>query len=72
MTDRAGEAHRMAQRLNAAARDAAVRRVKIITTGVVAVGVLGTLGLGVAIAAGTPDKPATTTSTVAHTGYGEE
>jgi hypothetical protein len=62
----------MAQRLNPAARDAAVRRVVLMTTGVVAFGVLGTVGLGVAIAAGTPDKPATSTSTVAPTGYGEE
>jgi hypothetical protein len=62
----------MAQRLNPAARDAAVRRVALITAGVVAFGVLGTVGLGAAIAAGTPDKPATTTSTVAPTGYGEE
>lgn len=44
------------QRLNPAARDAAVRRISLITTGVVALGLSGTIGLGVAIASGIPVK----------------
>jgi hypothetical protein len=44
------------QRLNPAARDAAVRRIAVITTGVVTLGLAGTVGLGVAIAAGIPEK----------------
>lgn len=46
----------MAQRLNPAARDAAVRRITMITTGVVALGLAGTVGLGVTIASATPVK----------------
>ncbi|CAM3293574.1 hypothetical protein KIPE111705_00180 [Kibdelosporangium persicum] len=40
----------MAQRLNPAARDSAVGRVRMITTGVVALGLAGTMGLGFTIA----------------------
>ncbi|ONI89830.1 hypothetical protein ALI144C_03800 [Actinosynnema sp. ALI-1.44] len=40
----------MAQRLNAAARDAAASRVTLITTGVVSLSLAGTIGLGYGIA----------------------
>ncbi|MBE1469776.1 hypothetical protein H4W33_008850 [Kibdelosporangium phytohabitans] len=40
----------MAQRLNPAARDAAASRVTFITTGVVSLGLAGTIGLGYGIA----------------------
>ncbi|MBP2325785.1 hypothetical protein JOF56_006170 [Kibdelosporangium banguiense] len=50
------------QRLNPAARDAAVRRITLITTGVVALGLTGTVGLGVAIASGIPAKPDTSSN----------
>jgi outer membrane biosynthesis protein TonB len=46
----------MAQRLNAAARDAALNRISLITAGVVALGLAGTVSLGVAVASATPDK----------------
>ncbi len=46
----------MAQRLSAAARDAALTRISLITAGVVALGLAGTVGLGVAVASETPDK----------------
>nr|WP_042192129.1 hypothetical protein [Kibdelosporangium sp. MJ126-NF4]CEL20506.1 hypothetical protein [Kibdelosporangium sp. MJ126-NF4]CTQ97730.1 hypothetical protein [Kibdelosporangium sp. MJ126-NF4] len=39
----------MAQRLDPAARDAAVGRVRMITTGIVALGLAGTVGLGFGI-----------------------
>lgn len=44
----------MAQRLHPVARDAAVRRIAMITTGVVVASLAGTVGLGAAIAAATP------------------
>ncbi|TCO53659.1 hypothetical protein [Actinocrispum wychmicini] len=50
----------MAQRLSPAARDAAVNRVRMITAGIVVLGVAGTVGLGMAIAAETVVKPAVT------------
>jgi hypothetical protein len=53
----------MAQRLNPAARDAALSRITLITTGVVALGLAGTVGLGVAIAAETPTKAAPVSDT---------
>ncbi|MET0132167.1 MAG: hypothetical protein ABW215_01090 [Kibdelosporangium sp.] len=46
----------MAQRLNPAARDAAVSRTGIMTAGVVLLGLAGTVGLGVSVAAATPVK----------------
>jgi hypothetical protein len=46
----------MAQRLNAAARDAALNRISLVTAGVVALGLAGTVGLGVAVASATPVK----------------
>jgi hypothetical protein len=48
----------MAQRLSAAARDAAVKRVNFITTGAVVLGLAGTVGLGMSIASMIPVKPA--------------
>lgn len=51
----------MGQRLSPAARDAAVKRVWMITAGVVVLGVAGTVGLGTAIAAQTPAKQTTAT-----------
>ncbi|MET0233369.1 MAG: hypothetical protein ABW224_01890 [Kibdelosporangium sp.] len=56
------------QRLNPAARDAAVRRITLLTTGVVALGLTGTVGLGAAIAAGIPVKA----DTSANAAYEEE
>lgn len=56
----------MAQRLHPVARDAAVRRIAMITTGVVAASLAGTVGLGAAIAAATP-----TPSKSNKTDYGE-
>lgn len=56
----------MAQRLHPVARDAAVRRIAMITTGVVAASLAGTVGLGAAIAAATP-----TPSKGNKTDYGE-
>jgi|SRR5687767_9840200 hypothetical protein len=53
----------MAQRLNPAARDAAVRRITMITTGVVGLGLAGTVGLGVTIASATPVKNKTKPAT---------
>lgn len=57
------------QRLDPAARDAAVRRIAVITTGVVTLGLAGTVGLGVAIAAGIPEKD--TVDTTGATAYEE-
>ena len=44
----------MTQRLHRVARDAAVSRVTVITAGVVAVGIAGTIGFGMAVASATP------------------
>jgi hypothetical protein len=49
----------MAQRLDPAARDAAVNRVNLITAGVVVLGLAGTVGLGITIASMVPVKPTT-------------
>jgi hypothetical protein len=54
--DKPGRQSTMAQRLNAAARDAAISRIRLITAGVVALGLAGTAGLGVAIASAIPVK----------------
>jgi hypothetical protein len=57
----------MAQRLHPDARDAAVSRIAVITTGVVALGVAGTVGLGMVIAATAPSP-----KTANKTDYGSQ